>query len=129
MAHLGIEGEVDVCRNDTIHFDLSVIEGALSECPKLEVLVLHRHKHVGVHMCRALIPCEASADMYEDPRLVLLLWHEPFLADPYSKRDWERGARGGEDFWIVAEKIVKAKKGEPRLLFRSAVYFLFNLRL
>lgn len=71
------------------------VERALAECAALEVLVLPYAGEV------LLGDLANLAEVQKDPRVVLLHFSGEYLDD------WEVGARGGEDFWITAEKRVE----------------------
>jgi hypothetical protein len=70
-----------------------LIEG----CPKLLVIVVF-----------IAVPAKQSyVETLSDPRIVLRVLDSSFSAD------WKVGARGGEDFWVRAEKFIAGKrKGE-----------------
>jgi hypothetical protein len=63
-----------------------------------------------------------------DPRVVLVV-----VAD--RQADWETGARGGDDYWITAERLVeKHRAGDfdgtfPRSILSTLTDFLPSIRL
>ncbi|KAJ7471125.1 hypothetical protein FB451DRAFT_1399869 [Mycena latifolia] len=77
-----------------------VYEGALAHCAKLQVLVVVCSEEVLLDMHPW-----ASAALEGDMRFVML-----YVDDELE--DWERGARGGEDYWAVADMMVKARRAK-----------------
>ncbi|KAF8649129.1 hypothetical protein AX16_005992 [Volvariella volvacea WC 439] len=80
----------------------AVVEGALTECMSLQVLVLVN----GLLDPNGDFLREVSPVIAADPRMVAL----------YVKawdHDWESGAWGNGDFWLLAEEIV-AEQRKPR---------------
>ncbi|KAJ7471603.1 hypothetical protein B0H11DRAFT_2039198 [Mycena galericulata] len=79
----------------------SVFEGALEHCKSLTVLVF-----VWPSRTARLSGDAAYLKLQrDDPRFVMLV-----VADRLD--DWEFGARGGEDYWDTADKMVKARLAE-----------------
>ncbi|KAJ6550231.1 hypothetical protein B0H19DRAFT_1160665 [Mycena capillaripes] len=72
----------------------SLWQGALTYCPLLEVLVLLSNGRY-----------RTAPPPSSDPRVVALR-----LVDYHA--DWELGARGGQDYWIRAEALVKERRAE-----------------
>ncbi|KAJ7464069.1 hypothetical protein FB451DRAFT_1492243 [Mycena latifolia] len=78
----------------------SVAQGALAHCKTLEVLVI-------VHSTQRNLDRWAPrrAQLATDPRYVALVV-------PDMGVDWVVGARGGEDFWAVADAVVRNRCSE-----------------
>ncbi|KAJ7443218.1 hypothetical protein B0H11DRAFT_1826347 [Mycena galericulata] len=74
-----------------------VYRGALDHCESLEVLAI-------VSYSRPLLRANAHtrAECSVDPRFVMIVV-------PEVMKDWVKGARGGEDFWAVADKVVSER--------------------
>ena len=78
------------------------ISKVLRLCPLLKILVVEFFKsHRSLHYLHACY-------QVDDNRLVLTVWKS------YSGhiRDWERGAHGLVDLWIISERIVFARSSE-----------------
>ncbi|KAJ6472335.1 hypothetical protein C8R47DRAFT_1324713 [Mycena vitilis] len=75
-----------------------ICKGALVNCKGLQVLVV-----VGLDTSLLRRFAEQQADLGDDPRFVTVL-----VADEVM--DWKVGARGGLDYWDVAEKMVKERQ-------------------
>ncbi|KAF7342160.1 hypothetical protein MVEN_01803800 [Mycena venus] len=72
---------------------LRIFQGALAACPALQVLVaLYWKFHV-------FDPAMGLESLGQDTRFVC-------MPAPSFAQDWQIGARGGEDFWVRAEKFI-----------------------
>ncbi|KAF8185929.1 hypothetical protein K438DRAFT_1836517 [Mycena galopus ATCC 62051] len=69
-----------------------LIQGALAACSALRVLVC-------LYIIHPPEVSEGFASLAQDPRFVI-------LRAPNFVEDWEIGARGGEDFWVRAERLI-----------------------
>ncbi|KAJ7759698.1 hypothetical protein B0H14DRAFT_3511338 [Mycena olivaceomarginata] len=88
-----------------IEKSLAIFQGVLAACPALWVLVF--------------LHWESGDVSYEDTRFVCM----PAL--PLSA-DWQIGARGGDDFWIRAEKFIAQRvSGQVDHKFRVPLRFAF----
>ncbi|KAJ7236860.1 hypothetical protein B0H12DRAFT_1327184 [Mycena haematopus] len=70
---------------------LSIFQGTLAVCPRLQVLV-----YLHSSWDDSGIGLESLA---HDTRFVC-------LPAPFYYEDWQIGARGGDDFWVRAEKFI-----------------------
>ncbi|KAJ7111263.1 hypothetical protein C8R44DRAFT_883087 [Mycena epipterygia] len=94
---------------DDILSPVVVCEHALRDCESLEVLALSFSKMV---LVESLV--DTYAPLATDPRFVMLL-------ATHRIRDWETGARGGDDYWVRADELVrKRRSGEIN------EYYLFS---
>ncbi|KAJ6550048.1 hypothetical protein B0H19DRAFT_1160290 [Mycena capillaripes] len=77
----------------------SVCNGVLLHCRLLRVLAL-------VYENQETLPTAATYPVLDtDPRLVTIPLAEGDLIE-----DWQIGARGGRDHWVVAEELVRAQR-------------------
>ncbi|KAJ7111270.1 hypothetical protein C8R44DRAFT_799234 [Mycena epipterygia] len=94
---------------DDILSPLVVCEHALRDCKSLEVLALSFSNMI---LLEPLV--DTYAPLATDPRFVMLL-------ATHRVRDWETGARGGDDYWVRADELVrKRRSGEIN------EYYLFS---
>ncbi|KAJ7096918.1 hypothetical protein C8R44DRAFT_989174 [Mycena epipterygia] len=82
--------------------DDTVYRNALMHCKSLQVLAMHcREEHM-----RQLTPHYRAVAF--DPRFVIVSIKHPGT-------EWQIGARGGEDHWVRAERLVKKRRsGETK---------------
>ncbi|KAJ7453187.1 hypothetical protein FB451DRAFT_1281972 [Mycena latifolia] len=86
----------------------SIVQGAFEHFPSLEALALACSARLAVSM-HADIPKFAAAAA--DPRFVMVLVTN-------ERRDWEIGARGGDDFWVAVDaQVRKRRSGETKEYF------------
>jgi hypothetical protein len=87
-------------------FPSPLIMAALLGCSSLEALVNVCSNRSSLHEI-----ISSREELATDPRFMMLV-----VAD--AVEDWERGARGGEDYWAVADAFIKDRRagnttGEP----------------
>ncbi|KAF8143866.1 hypothetical protein K438DRAFT_1847121, partial [Mycena galopus ATCC 62051] len=68
-------------------------------CKSLQVLAMVFSSPTSLKFTQAVLNAELQPSSF-DPRVV-------FLAVADRQADWERGARGGDDYWIAAERLVE----------------------
>jgi hypothetical protein len=93
---------------------LAIFRGVLAACPALQVLVF--------------LHWESGVVSYEGIGLELLSQDMRFvyMRSPPLSADWQIGARGGDDFWIRAEKFIAQRvSGQVDRKFRVPVRYAF----
>ncbi|KAJ6582497.1 hypothetical protein DFH09DRAFT_869997, partial [Mycena vulgaris] len=105
----------------TFHHNLvpaSICQDALAHCTSLQVLAIVSPDQ---HALRRYFP--EFAEVAADLRFVMVVVAEKL-------EDWEMGARGGEDYWVVAECLVqKRRSGEIKGRRLSQVHIHPELRV
>ncbi|KAJ7814481.1 hypothetical protein B0H13DRAFT_1924806 [Mycena leptocephala] len=98
---------------------ISIIMLCLQHCKSLEVLVVAcgTPLHIGLMQERL---ASSRDTVTHDPRSLVLRSQGPVTADPqflvllvpnyYQEAGWEAFARGGEDFWAVADRHVRKRR-------------------
>ncbi|KAJ6564160.1 hypothetical protein B0H19DRAFT_1140452 [Mycena capillaripes] len=79
---------------------VTIYRGVLAHCRTLKVLAV---LYPSQTLCDRFF-CGPVVEFESDPRFVAVLMTSTFT------EEWETGARGGEDHWAVAERIVKARR-------------------
>ncbi|KAJ7167003.1 hypothetical protein C8R46DRAFT_1351196 [Mycena filopes] len=80
----------------------AILVGAVAHCPRL-VVVVACYWDGGEDQSASEFAARLTVN---DPRLVVLMTLVEY------KADWECGARGGEDFWVRAERFVARKRAK-----------------
>ncbi|KAJ7200154.1 hypothetical protein GGX14DRAFT_466912, partial [Mycena pura] len=86
----------------------SIFPAILEHCKSLQVLAMLFSSPALLKFCVLNTNLQPSAF---DPRVVLLT-----VAD--RQADWETGARGGDDYWIIAERLVDKQTSRDLILRR-----------
>ncbi|PPQ99676.1 hypothetical protein CVT24_009748 [Panaeolus cyanescens] len=89
LTHLSVYGAKD--------WECDTVETVLRSCVNLKVFVLTED-------CRLGVP-EDIRNMCESHHTLLI-----FSNDVACHKDWKRGAYGGDDYWVLAERLVDARK-------------------
>ncbi|KAJ7714012.1 hypothetical protein B0H16DRAFT_532709 [Mycena metata] len=97
LASPSLPALTHLCLSDTI--SVFLLDEVLAGCPRLRVVITAFWRERDWHRALAF----ANGLTTEDPRAVVM------VSGDYTE-DWERGARGGEDFWIRAEMFVARKR-------------------
>ncbi|KAJ6458039.1 hypothetical protein C8R47DRAFT_167078 [Mycena vitilis] len=84
-------------------FPSDVLQHVLDECPQLAVAVIAFWAGWSWERDDAIVFAESLATTVTDSRMVVLVVHS-------YDRDWQVGARGGDDFWIRAEAFIDRKR-------------------
>ncbi|KAJ7445046.1 hypothetical protein FB451DRAFT_1148878 [Mycena latifolia] len=80
-----------------------VCQSALAQCPSLAALVIVCSDQDAVERY-----APDYADVATDPRFVMVVVLDEL-------RDWERGARGGDDYWVAADALIRRRRaGETK---------------
>ncbi|KAF9050427.1 hypothetical protein BJ165DRAFT_1525653 [Panaeolus papilionaceus] len=78
-------------------WDTETVMTVLSHCRSLKVFILTED-------CATGVP-EEMRDLCKDHHALLI-----FANDVACHRDWKRGAYGGDDSWVLAERLVEARE-------------------
>jgi hypothetical protein len=91
LTHLSFDG---------ILLEVASYCNALRDCKSLQVLATSWSK---VEVVEALVHIDAYAAVATDLRFVVLL-------ATHRIRDWEMGARGGANYWVRADELVRKRR-------------------
>ncbi|KAJ7471063.1 hypothetical protein FB451DRAFT_1252913 [Mycena latifolia] len=79
-----------------------IFRGFLAHCPRLEILAVIFRTTV-TYSAEDYLPHYRFFE--EDPRSVVII-----APEAYFQRDWELGADGGDDHWVIADRFVRKRR-------------------